>query len=79
MDSRISAVSILAFMLASAGAAFAQTASPATASRPDLQGFWTNVSVTSLQRPGNLKSLVLTEEEAQQGGQPQHPDDPVEG
>jgi hypothetical protein len=31
---------------------------------PDLQGFWTNVSVTSLQRPGNLKSLVLTEEEA---------------
>ncbi len=32
--------------------------------RPDLQGFWTNVSVTSLQRPQNIPSLVLTPEEA---------------
>ncbi|MDP3740205.1 MAG: hypothetical protein Q8R02_22660 [Hyphomonadaceae bacterium] len=32
--------------------------------RPDLQGFWTNVSVTSLQRPGNVPKLVLTPEEA---------------
>jgi hypothetical protein len=32
--------------------------------RPDLQGFWTNVSVTSLQRPGNISKLVLTPEEA---------------
>lgn len=32
--------------------------------RPDLQGFWTNVSVTSLQRPQNIPSLVLTPEQA---------------
>jgi hypothetical protein len=34
--------------------------------RPDLQGFWTNVSVTSLQRPGNVAKLVMTLEEARE-------------
>jgi hypothetical protein len=31
---------------------------------PDLQGFWTNVSVTGLQRTGKITALVLTPEEA---------------
>lgn len=31
---------------------------------PDLEGFWTNVSVTSLQRPATIPKLVLTPEEA---------------
>lgn len=33
--------------------------------QPDLQGTWTNVSLTSLTRPGNFDSLVVSEEEAQ--------------
>lgn len=31
---------------------------------PDLQGIWTNATVTTLQRPDELPNLVLTEEEA---------------
>jgi len=27
---------------------------------PDLQGFWNNTSVTSMQRPGDAKSLVVS-------------------
>jgi hypothetical protein len=32
--------------------------------RPDLQGFWSNQSVTTLTRPGNVPKLVLTPDEA---------------
>ena len=32
--------------------------------QPDLQGVWTNASLTSLQRPAMFKSLTLTEQEA---------------
>ena len=32
--------------------------------QPDLQGVWTNASLTSLQRPAMFKSLTLTEAEA---------------
>ncbi len=32
---------------------------------PDLQGFWNNTSVTSMQRPGDAKSLVVNEKEAE--------------
>ncbi|RYY91722.1 MAG: hypothetical protein EON61_27385, partial [Alphaproteobacteria bacterium] len=32
---------------------------------PDLQGFWNNTSVTGMQRPGDAKSLVVTEQEAE--------------
>jgi hypothetical protein len=32
--------------------------------RPDLQGIWTNSSVTKLERPANLRKLVLTAAEA---------------
>jgi hypothetical protein len=31
---------------------------------PDLQGFWTNSSVTDLERPAHIAKLVLTSEEA---------------
>jgi len=33
--------------------------------QPDLQGTWTNASLTSLQRPAMFKTLTLTEAEAQ--------------
>lgn len=33
--------------------------------QPDLQGVWTNVSLTGLTRPGNFESLTVSEEEAQ--------------
>jgi hypothetical protein len=33
--------------------------------KPVLQGFWTNSSITDLERPGHVSKLVLTEEEAQ--------------
>ena len=32
--------------------------------KPDLQGFWTNSSVTRLERPAAIQKLVLTESEA---------------
>lgn len=31
---------------------------------PDLQGFWNNTSITSLQRPGDAKSLAVSQKEA---------------
>ncbi|MGQ9427523.1 hypothetical protein ACXYTJ_16680 [Gilvimarinus sp. F26214L] len=33
--------------------------------QPDLQGTWTNVSLTGLTRPGNFKSLTVSEEDAE--------------
>jgi hypothetical protein len=33
--------------------------------KPDLQGFWTNSSVTQLERPAGVTKLVLTAQEAQ--------------
>ncbi len=32
--------------------------------KPDLQGFWVNTSVTSLQRPRGVEDLVVSEDEA---------------
>ena len=32
--------------------------------KPDLQGIWTNATLTPLERPQNVKALVLTEAEA---------------
>jgi len=55
--------------IAMAGAALADGApgytTPKTADgKPDLQGFWNNTSITSLQRPGGVKELVVDETEA---------------
>jgi hypothetical protein len=50
-----------------ASPAFAQEAyqPPRTADgKPDLHGFWTNVSLTSLERSGQFKSLVIPEADA---------------
>ena len=35
------------------------------ASRPDLEGIWTNASLTNLQRPQGVDSLIVSPEEAQ--------------
>ncbi|MDP6952998.1 MAG: hypothetical protein QGF53_09595, partial [Alphaproteobacteria bacterium] len=32
---------------------------------PDMQGIWTNASVTALERPGHISKLVLTQAEAE--------------
>ena len=55
--------------LATSMGALAQSApgyvTPKTADgRPDLQGFWNNTSITSLQRPGGVGKLTVNEEEA---------------
>jgi hypothetical protein len=59
----------LAFAALLAAAATAQAAgyhAPRNGfGQPDLQGTWTNASLTSLQRPAMFKSLTLTEPEAQ--------------
>src|SRR5688500_5660356 len=45
---------------------FAQDYRPPRTSdgKPDLQGFWTNSSVTDLERPAHISKLVLTAQEA---------------
>jgi len=59
-----------ALAFAAAGSvAHAQTAPGYTAPKtawgvPDLQGFWNNTSITSLQRPAGVKDLVVSEEQA---------------
>ncbi|MCP5056202.1 MAG: hypothetical protein GY937_05680 [bacterium] len=65
---RIAAVSILATILL-AKAAPGQTAwtLPRMADgAPDLQGTWTNATITGLERPDGIDALVLTPEEARQ-------------
>jgi len=57
-----SLASACAVVLMSAGAALAQ--SDPVKARPDLQGFWTNQSVTKLERPQGATQLVVTEAEA---------------
>jgi hypothetical protein len=56
-----------------AALAVAMTASPALAQvpktadgKPDMNGIWTNASLTPLSRAPNVKSLVVSEEEARQ-------------
>ncbi len=61
---------IAALCSATSFAAFAQTApvdkSPRTSwGAPDLQGFWTNTSLTTMQRPAGAEGLVLDEAAAE--------------
>jgi hypothetical protein len=64
MIARTLSISALVLALAaSAGAAGYKT--PRTSfGDPDLQGLWTNASITTLERPQGFKNLVLTKEEA---------------
>jgi hypothetical protein len=59
---------LIALATAMAAPAFAQAPAyqpPRTADgKPQLQGFWTNVSLTSLERSGQFKSLVIPETDA---------------
>ncbi|MDO9476814.1 MAG: hypothetical protein Q7L07_08875 [Pseudohongiella sp.] len=53
------------FVLASLSLAIASTSSVAQSTqRPDLNGLWTNASLTNLQRPQGVDKLVVTPEEA---------------
>jgi hypothetical protein len=58
----------VAMAMAMAGPAIAQApgySGPRTSfGQPDLQGVWTNVSLTNLERPAQFKSLVIPPEEA---------------
>ena len=55
----------LSLTLAAATAQAADYKAPRTAfGQPDLQGTWTNASLTSLVRPAMFKSLTITEEQA---------------
>jgi hypothetical protein len=63
---------LVALMIASAPAALAQETyqPPRTAEgHPDFSGTWGAGFMTLLERPGFLKSLVLTEDEARQAGE----------
>ena len=73
--SRLVRAALIAAVASSSLCAFAQTDAPGERmanpprmadGRPDLQGFWSNQSVTTLQRPGSVPKLVLTPEEAAQ-------------
>jgi hypothetical protein len=59
LDTRLLALALFAAFLAPSAAA------QAASGRPDLQGVWTNASLTKLSRPANAPGLVLTEKEAQ--------------
>lgn len=59
---------LVALAIAFAPATFAQSTyqPPRTPDgKPDFNGFWTNVSLTSLERSGQFKSLVIPEADAQ--------------
>ena len=60
-------IRILALLVASllAVPAAAQYKAPRTSfGDPDLQGLWTNASITTLERPGSISRLVVSAEEA---------------
>jgi hypothetical protein len=68
MNTRLAGLIALVFAAAAAPAASAQSeayAPPRAADgKPDLQGFWVNTSLTSLERSGQFKELVIPAEQA---------------
>jgi hypothetical protein len=59
------AASLIALTMAAPALAQEAYQPPRTADgKPDLHGFWTNVSLTSLERSGQFKSLVIPEADA---------------
>ena len=68
MKFALKAATALCVIAMAAGAAHAQAPgyeTPKTTwGAPDLQGFWNNTSITSLQRPGGVDKLVLSPAEA---------------
>lgn len=68
MSSNNPVLSMRTLALAGSLALTATLAAPAHAQssqRPDLEGLWTNASLTSLQRPQGIDKLVVTAEEAE--------------
>jgi hypothetical protein len=69
MKTQLLAFAAVAALVAGSGAASAQQAAgnyapPRTAwGKPELSGVWTNSSLTTLQRPANAKTVVITQEE----------------
>jgi hypothetical protein len=64
MQTRRASALALAITLALAAPAAAQPAPRSADGHPDLSGNWSNVSLTKLERPGNLKGLTMPEAEA---------------
>ncbi len=66
MKLRLAGLVALAIAIAPAALAQATYTAPRTPDgKPDFNGFWTNVSLTSLERSGQFKSLVIPEADAQ--------------
>ncbi|HEV2533080.1 hypothetical protein [Phenylobacterium sp.] len=61
---RLTLIAVALSLAAGSAAAGAYRAPRAADGHPDLQGDWTNASLTHLQRPTALKSLTLTDAEA---------------
>ena len=61
-----SVIGALTSLMATAATAPGYKPSRLADGHPDLQGFWTNASVTDLERPAHIKKLVLTPEEARE-------------
>jgi hypothetical protein len=86
--SSILALGVTLAFAASAAAAQTYKAPRNPFGQPDLEGIWTNASITSLERPSNIKDLVITEAQAKQieaqraaqraaGDRPTNPNDPA--
>lgn len=66
MKLRLAGLVALAIAIAPAALAQATYTAPRTPDgKPDFNGFWTNVSLTSLERSGQFKSLAIPEADAQ--------------
>ena len=64
MAARLAALAALGAVAAGAAAAEAYKAPRNGFGQPDFSGVWTNASITQLERPAQLKSLVITPAEA---------------